>query len=236
MCGRYVLATPIDELVSFFEAKLASGVREEYQPSYNVAPTRSVLGLVEEESRGRVLDEFRWGLVPSWAKDPTIGSRMFNARAESVATKPSYRAAFKTRRLAIVADGFYEWRKDDSGRRQPFYFTRADREPMAFAGLWEVWRDPSAKDEDASWLRSCTIITTDANREVAAVHDRMPVLLEAGALERWIDPSTAERDELEGLLRPADAGTLTFVPVDRRVGLVANNDPGLIAPLGAVEG
>jgi putative SOS response-associated peptidase YedK len=229
MCGRYVLATPIDELVSFFAASLAPGVSEEYRPSYNVAPTVPVLGLVEVESKGRVLDEFRWGLIPSWSNDPTIGNRMFNARAESVATKPSYRAAFEARRLAVVADGFYEWRKDDDGRRQPFYFTRADREPMAFAGLWEVWRDRS--DNGAGWLRSCTIITTDANKEVASVHDRMPVILESDALERWIDPSAAERDELEALLRPAEAGTLSLVPVDRRVGSVRNDDPGLIAPI-----
>jgi putative SOS response-associated peptidase YedK len=231
MCGRYVLATPIDELVSFFEASLGRGVNEQYRASYNVAPTDSVLGLVEEKSRGRVLDEFRWGLVPSWSNGPTSGSKMFNARAESVATKPAYRAAFETRRLAVVADGFYEWRKDENGRRQPFYFTRADHEPIAFAGLWEVWRDPSTGNGHAAWLRSCTIITTDSNKEVATVHDRMPVILEPDVLERWIAPSGAARDELDALLRPADAGTLTFVPVGRRVGSVANNDPGLIAPV-----
>ncbi len=235
MCGRYVLATPIDELVSFFEASLAPGVHAEYHSSYNVAPTDSVLGLVEENSKGRVLDEFRWGLVPSWAKDLSVGSRMFNARAESVATRPSYRAAFEARRLAVIADGFYEWRKDEHGRRQPFYFVRADHEPMSFAGLWEFWRNPSAKDGDAKWMRSCTIITTDANSEVAPFHDRMPVILESDVLERWIDPSGAKRDELESLLRPSHAGTLSFVPVDRRVGSVANNDPSLIAAIAASE-
>lgn len=236
MCGRYVLATPIDELVSFFEASLAPGVSAEYRPSYNVAPTDTVLGLIEEDSRGRVLEEFRWGLIPSWMKNPTSVSRTFNARAESVATKPSYRAAFNARRLAVVADGFYEWRKDEHGKRQPFYFSRADHEPMVFAGLWEVWRDPSARDADAKWLRSCAVITTDANREVAPVHDRMPVILESDALERWIDPAAGGRDELKALLVPAHDGTLSSVPVDRRVGSVANNDPGLIAPVGEAEG
>lgn len=236
MCGRYVLATPIDELVSFFEASLAPAVGAEYKSSYNVAPTDSVFGLVEEESQGRVLDEFRWGLVPWWAKDLTVGSRTFNARAESIASKPAYRDAFEKRRLAVVADGFYEWRKDEYGKHQPFYFTRADHEPMTFAGLWAVWRDRSGKDEDRHWLRSCTIITTEANKEVATVHDRMPVILEQDVLERWIDPSAGDRDELEALLRPADEGTLSFVPVDRRVGAVANNDPGLIAPIPDPEG
>ncbi|MGA8297773.1 MAG: SOS response-associated peptidase [Acidimicrobiales bacterium] len=236
MCGRYVLATPIDELLSFFEARLAPGVRDDYRPSYNVAPTETALGLVEEEEHGRVLDEFRWGLVPSWAKDLSVGSRMFNARAESIATKPSYRAAFEARRLAVIADGFYEWRKDGNGKRQPFYFTRADNEPMAFAGLWEVWRDRSAENRDRSWLRSCTIITTDANKEVSAVHDRMPVVLEQDALELWIGDELSEPDELEGLLRPAEEGTLSFVPVDRRVGRVEYKDPALIAPVAATEG
>lgn len=231
MCGRYVLATPIDELVSFFEASLAPGVREEYEPSYNVAPTETVLGLVEKESTGRVLDEFRWGLVPSWAKDLSVGSRMFNARAESLATKSAYRTAFQSRRLVVVADGFYEWRKDAGGKRQPFYFTRADGHPMAFAGLWEVWRDRSSK-EDKRWLRSCTIITTDANQEVEPTHDRMPVILEEDVLERWIGSDGVGSDELEALLRPSPAGTLSFVAVDRRVGKVDYKDSGLIAPIG----
>lgn len=229
MCGRYVLATPIDELVDYFEAKLAPGVQDEYQPSYNVAPTRTVLGLLDEKVGGRTLEEFRWGLVPSWAKDLSIGNRMFNARAESVATKPSFRSAFTTRRLAVVADGFYEWRKDEHSGRQPFYFTRADREPMAFAGLWEVWRDRSTPD--AKWMRSCTIITTDANKEVEAVHNRMPVILERDVLERWIGADTTDLDELVALLRPSATGTLASVPVDRRVGRVENDDSRLITPV-----
>jgi putative SOS response-associated peptidase YedK len=233
VCGRYVLATPIDELVSFFEAKLAPGVREDFQPSFNVAPTRTVLGLLDEKAEGRTLEEFRWGLVPSWAKDLTIGNRLFNARAESVATKPSFRSAFTSRRLAVVADGFYEWRKDERSGRQPFYFTRADNEPIAFAGLWEVWRDRSRPD--AKWLRSCTIITTDANKEVESVHNRMPVILERDALERWIGAEATDLEELAGLLHPSATGTLLSVAVDRRVGRVENDDSRLITPVGATE-
>ena len=197
------LATPIDELVSFFEASLAPGVGAEYQSSYNVAPTDSVLGLLEEDSKGRVLDEFRWGLIPWWAKDLTVGSRTFNARAESLASKPAYRDAFEKRRLAVVADGFLmSGARMNAASANPSTSRGADHEPMAFAGLWSVWRDRSGKDEDRHWLRSCTIITTDANKEVATVHDRMPAILEQDVLERWIDPSREIATKLQGAVAP----------------------------------
>jgi putative SOS response-associated peptidase YedK len=228
LCGRYVLATPIDELASFFAARRNPDLERKWRASYNIAPTRTALCLSPEAEGGRLLDTYRWGLVPSWAKEPGIGSRLFNARAETVAVKPSFRGAFRSRRLAVISDGFYEWRQVPGRRRQPFFFCRSDGSPMAFAGLWESWRDPCLADDEAGWLRSCTIITTSANPEVAPIHDRMPVVLERNVLDAWLDPSLGGPDELEALLHPAPAGTLAVRAVGPRVGSVRNNDPALI--------
>ena len=229
MCGRYVLATPIDELVRFFDAREAPGIDDAYRPSFNIAPTSDVLGLSIARDGERLLDTYRWGLIPPSSKDLSIGSRLFNARAETVATKPSFRSAFKSRRLAVVADGFYEWRKDADNRRQPFYLARSDGNPMAFAGLWEAWRDPA---NAGAWVRTCTIVTTAANGEVTPIHDRMPVVLEPDSLGVWLDGDGAERDELEALLSPAKSGILVVRAVGRRVGNVRNDDPDLLTPVG----
>ena len=228
MCGRYVLATPIDELASFFEARRAAGLAGDWATSYNIAPTKSVVCLAPDADGARVLDAYRWGLIPSWAKNPAIGNRLFNARSETVAVKPSFRGAFRSRRLVVVSDGFYEWRRGPGARRQPFFLSRSDRAPLAFAGLWESWRDPTSADDAGAPLRSCTIITTAANAEVSPIHDRMPVILERDALEVWLDPSVAARDELEALLCPAPPGTLVVRAVGPRVGNVRNNGPDLI--------
>jgi len=228
LCGRYVLATPIDELASFFGARQASELGREWVANYNIAPTRTVLGLAPDVDGGRLLGKYRWGLIPSWAKEAAIGSRLFNARAETVAEKASFRGAFRARRLVVLSDGFYEWRQGSGRRRQPFFLHRTDGDPMAFAGLWESWRDPNSADDETAWIRSCTIITTEANPEVAPIHDRMPVVLEPDVLDAWLDPHVSERDELEALLRPAAAGTLAVRAVDARVGDVRNNGPQLI--------
>ncbi len=228
MCGRYVLATPLDELASFFEARRAPQLGGTWTANYNIAPTRSVLCLLPDVGGGRLLDQYRWGLIPSWAKDPTVGSRLFNARAETVSVKPSFRGAFLSRRLAVLSDGFYEWRKGAGSRRQPFFIFRSDGKPMAFAGLWESWRDPRSTEDEAAWVRSCTIITTTANPEVAPIHDRMPVVLERDLLDAWLDPSVSARDELEAFLHPAPADTLAVRAVNPRVGSVRNNGPDLI--------
>src|SRR5579862_6852437 len=230
MCGRYVLATPIDELVRFFDAREAPGIDDAYLPSYNVAPTREVVCLALDGEGHRILDEYRWGLIPWWAKDSSIGSRLFNARAESVTTKPAFRDAFKSRRLAILADGFFEWRKDADNRRQPFYLTRRDGTPMAFAGLWDSWRDPSVAG-GTSRVRSCTIVTTGASAEVAPIHNRMPVVLEPAALEVWLDADGPDQDEVEALLSAQPSGILEARPVGRRVGNVRNDDPSLVEPV-----
>ena len=230
MCGRYVLATPIDELARYFEAREAPGVADSYLPSFNVAPTRDVLGLARDRDGDRLIDTYHWGLIPSWAKDPTVGNRLFNARAETLVTKPAFRHAFQSRRLAVLSDGFFEWRKGPGKLRQPFYLVRADGAPIAFAGLWEVWRDPSVGDK-GGWLRSCTIVTTDANPDVSPIHDRMPVLLDPDALAAWLDTDANRPDDLVDLLVPSPLGTLVARPVDRRVGNVRNDDPGLLEPV-----
>ena len=227
MCGRYVLAQPLEEVAAYFGATVSPALEHSYAPSYNVAPTDNVIGLAVRSSGERLLRPYRWGLVPSWATNPSIGNRMFNARAETVASRPAFRAAFHARRIAVVADGYYEWQKGPSGRRQPYYFERADGAPLAFAGLWEPWRDPKGP-EDRPWLRSCTIITAEASSDVAAFHDRMPAILADGALEFWLDPSEDDEEGLQALLAPVQKGTLRFYPVGQKVGNVRNNDPGLL--------
>jgi putative SOS response-associated peptidase YedK len=164
----------------------------------------------------------RWGLIPSWANDPEIGNRMINARAETVAEKPSYRKAFKKSRCLILADGFYEWQKTDSGK-QPFHIRMQDGSPFAFAGLWESW-------DKGDGLRSCTIITTDANDLVGEVHNRMPVILHPEDYEMWLDPDFDEREPLTTLLKPFPAEAMETYMVSRRVNKPSNNEPGVVEP------
>jgi putative SOS response-associated peptidase YedK len=260
MCGRYVSATPVEELAQYFAAEPDPDLGSAADPRYNVPPTELVLGVVEEPPRRdaavppdpadpappadrpaevagaaageppspRRIRAYRWGLVPPWAKDLSAGNRAFNARAESVATKPAFRAAFRSRRLLVPATAFYEWRRA-GGRRQPFAFRRSDGEPLAFAGLWERWKDP----ETGVWIRSLTIITTDAGPDVAAVHDRQPVVVEPADFERWLTTpaaTKAEVGELEGVLAPSPAGTLVSFEVDPAVGSTANDSPRLFEP------
>jgi putative SOS response-associated peptidase YedK len=170
------------------------------------------VGVRDGAPTGRML---RWGLVPPWARDPSIGYRMINARAETVAEKPAFRTSFARRRCLILADGFYEWER--AGRaKQPFHITRADGAPFAFAGLWTGWRDPAIEDDDEAWLRTCTIVTTTANDKLAGIHPRMPVILEPGDEQTWLDPETpAER--LQQLLVPLPEDETAFRAVSRAV-------------------
>ncbi len=218
MCGRYTLKTPIDVLAEYFEV-------EEYPsslaPSYNVAPTQEVAAIVEEDEK-RKLEVFRWGLIPSWAKDPAIGNRMINARAETVSEKPSFRSAFKKRRCLIVADGFYEWQKTDNGK-QPFYIRMKDSSPFAFAGLWEAWD----KSEE---IRSCSIITTDANDLMDEIHHRMPVILPPENYGAWLDPGFDEKEALTSLLKPYPSDEMEAYAVSRRVNKPSNNEPSILEP------
>ena len=216
MCGRYALTSPVDALIAEFGL---AGADESLHPNFNVAPTQEVAAVVAENGSRR-LEMFRWGLVPSWAKDPEIGARMINARAETAPEKPSFRSAFRRRRCLIPADGFYEWRREEGGK-QPFYIRMNDGRPFAFAGLWESWNDGE--------IRSCTILTTSANDLVGEVHERMPVILPAEERDAWLDPE-AEGEELVSLLGPYGGNDLETFPVSRFVNSPRNNDERCVQP------
>jgi putative SOS response-associated peptidase YedK len=219
MCGRYTLKTPIDALAEYFEVE---GYPSSLAPSYNIAPTQEVVAVVEEDEK-RKLEMLRWGLIPSWAKDPSIGNKMINARAETVSEKPSFRSAFKKRRCLIVADGFYEWQKTDSGK-QPYHFKMKDSSPFAFAGLWESW------DKEGEEIRSCSIITTDANDLMNEIHHRMPVILRPENYGAWLDQGFEEKEALMDLLRPYPSDEMEDYAVSRRVNKPSNNEPSVIEP------
>jgi putative SOS response-associated peptidase YedK len=235
MCGRFALFTPPVRLARYFQATLGDDVDPEQPPSWNVAPTTPVLAVrAHRPAAGRLLKRtltmLRWGLIPSWAKDPSAGSRLFNARAESVTNRPSFSSAFASRRVIIPADGFYEWHKLNSGAKQPHFFSRADGEPLAMAGVAESWWDKRAPD-DMPPIRSCTIITTSAGPDMDGIHDRMPVVLSPDAFDRWLDPENEDVSELTALLRPTPSGTIAHHPVGPRIGSFRNDDPQLIEPI-----
>ena len=226
MCGRYVAAAPPSEIAKYFAA--AAPTETVLEPSYNVAPTNEVYAVVERDDERR-LEHLRWGLVPLWAKDVAIGSKMINARAEGIAKKNAYRHAFRKQRCIIPADGFFEWKVvEGEKRKQPMYIHRVDGEPLAFAGLWETWRGPERDDEP---LYTCTIITTSANETMAPVHNRMPVILPPDRWEQWLDPDMQDIDELEKFLLPAPPSLLTLYPISTAVNHVRNKGPELIVPL-----
>jgi putative SOS response-associated peptidase YedK len=233
MCGRFALYTPPARLARYFQATLGENTEPDYTPSWNVAPTDQVLGIRDRPDPDggeptRTLMSFRWGLIPWWAKDAKSGSRQFNARSETVMTKPAFREAFRERRIIVPADGFYEWDHGggQSGKKQPQFFTRADGEPLAFAGLAERWRDKSA--HDAPLIRSCTVITAPGGADMNGIHDRMPVILDPETFDLWLDPANEDSEELRAMLRPPPSGTVVHHPVGSKVGNVANNDPSLI--------
>jgi putative SOS response-associated peptidase YedK len=233
MCGRFVSATPPDELARYFGAEPVAEAHLE--PSWNVAPTKDVYVIVETGGV-RQVDAFHWGLVPFWAKSPAAGNKMINARAETLADKGAYRRAFAKRRCIIPADGFYEWEKPGpdapapskgkKAKKQPWYIHRPDGEPLAFAGMWEVWRGPDGDGSDH--LRSTTIITGAPNKKMAAIHDRMPVILPPDAWSTWLDRDQHDLDLLGKLLVPAPPQILTLHPVSTDVGNVANDSPHLV--------
>lgn len=229
MCGRFVSASPPDEIANYFDAAAPEALLE---PSYNVAPTNDVYAVLQDGEVRRV-DAFHWGLVPSWAKDPKVGSRMINARAETLATKNAYKPALERRRCLIPADGFYEWKKlPGDKRKQPYFVHRPDGEPFAFAGLWEVWRGPKdAKGERTGEpLRSCTIITTTPNEVMSEIHDRMPVILPPSAWDEWLDPANDDLDTLGKLLVPAPPSVTELRAVSTQVNSVRNKGAELIDP------
>jgi putative SOS response-associated peptidase YedK len=219
MCGRYMMTSPVEAL----RRLLLVEERPNLPPRYNIAPTQDVpIVRLRKDRSGRELTLARWGLIPYWAKDAKIGARQINARAESLATRPAFREAFARRRCLVPADGFYEWQK--RGRtKQPWLIRAKDGSLLAFAGLWEHWRDPAG-----GTVTSCTIVTGEPNPLVARLHDRMPVILAPDHHEGWLcgDPATAQ-----DLLRPFPADRLEAFPVSPRVNSPANDDPGLIEPI-----
>ncbi len=290
MCGRYASARKRIELLEEFSVQ-RDRVIEELEPDYNVAPTKPVYAVLsrrprpqDEAGQGqpaapgqpagpdqqdavRELRVVRWGLVPSWAKDISIGSRLINARSETISEKPSFKRAFARRRCLLPADGYYEWLKpadgpgqptlaDGPGRaasgrakpgraapgqakpgqakpaKQPFYISRGDGGPLAFAGLYELWRDRRHPDGDPdAWLWTATIITTTAPDDLGRIHDRMPMVIDPGSWDDWLDPGHSDVDDLRGLLAPAVTGGLISYPVSLTVNSVRNNGPELVEPI-----
>jgi putative SOS response-associated peptidase YedK len=274
VCGRFVSSSPPDELARYFGA--APPGDPPLSPNYNVAPTVDVYAVMETAPRVepggeapppdrgpeageatssgggavRRVEAFHWGLVPGWAKDLSVGNRMINARSETIATKNAFRRPFARRRCIIPADGFYEWTKVPGHRKkQPYFIHRTDDEPLAFAGLWEVWRGPKdngaggdgaggaddGEGEERPFIRSCTIITTSANETMAAIHDRMPVILPPSAWDAWLDPANDDVESLGRLLVPAPPELITMHPVSIEVSNVRNKGPHLTEPVTVID-
>ena len=223
MCGRFTLSTPAQTLQQVFD--LAE--TPDLPPRYNIAPSEAIAAIrLPEPQAGRRLDLLRWGLVPPWAKEPDVGARMINARAETAATNPAFRAAFRRRRCLVPADGFYEWQRLERRNKQPFYIRMRDGSPFAFAGLWEHWEGPQG---DA--LETCTILTTDPSELVRPVHDRMPVILDPRDWDLWLDPGVQDPARLQPLLRPYPPEQMIAFPVGQGVNNPANDREECVAPL-----
>lgn len=223
MCGRFTLRTPPTEIASLFSVQLAIEFKKNaWLPRYNIAPSQNVSVIVFDPEQERRWTLFRWGLIPSWAKDTKIGYKLINARGETIAEKPSFRNALKKRRCLVLADGFYEWQKTESGK-QPYHFHREDGGVMAFAGLWEKWNGDDT-------IYSCTIITTQANELLGRFHDRMPVILDAEDHEQWLDPDFQDKASLQNLIRPYPAEEMSCQMANRIVNNVKNESPECLVP------
>jgi putative SOS response-associated peptidase YedK len=227
MCGRIALYDDPDRLGRLLDAGVDPEVLEEWRPGWNLAPTDRILGVTERHDE-RLVRAYRWGLVPSWSKTPDVKGT-FNARAEGLATKPMFRSAFRKSRILVPADAFYEWEKLDPKRKQPYAFTRADGQPIVFAGLREWWRDAEGHE-----LNTATIITTEAGPDMP-IHNRQPVVLEQKYWELWLDPEFTNVGKLQPLLVPTAKGTLLHHPVGKSVGNVRNDGPELLEEI-ALQG
>ena len=236
MCGRFVSSSSPERIAAYFGADVTV---EPLGENYNVAPTNDIYGVVADADGHREVQAFMWGLLPVWAKERKLGQKMINARAETVAQKPAFKGVFKKHRCIIPMDGFYEWAPGVDGgpvtkagklAKRPHFIRRVDGEPLAVAGLWSAWRDRDA-GEGAPWLHTATVITTNANSTVAALHNRMPVLLPKAMWEIWLDPTNQNIDMLAGLLVPAPDDLLTLREVSTEVNNVRNKGPNLIAPI-----
>jgi len=238
MCGRYVSTAGPDRIAAYFDTVLPTeAVVESLGQNYNVAPTQDVYAVVATGEGTARVDAFHWGLIPSWAKDRKVASRMINARAETLAEKPAFRSLFAKKRCIVPMDGFFEWRPGapDGPRnakglplKQPLFIHRRDGEPLAVAALWTAWQDPD--DPEGRFLHSTTLITTAANDTMRPVHDRMPAILVPEHWEHWLDPANQDTASLSGLLDGGPVELLTMHPVTTDVNNVRNNRPGLIEP------
>ena len=234
MCGRYLLHAPAGLIERAFGIEFSQTARELGAPRFNIAPTQGVpivrnppgrtLTIIRqgEIEGGRELVTAKWGLIPAWAKDPSIGNRMINARAETVAEKPAFRDAFRARRCIVPASGFYEWQRRGNGPKQPYLIRRRDGAPVGFAGLWEAWTDRGTGEE----ITTCTIVTCEPNPLMAKLHNRMPVILDPADYDAWLDPARGGTE----LLRPCPEEWLEAVPVSTRVNSPGNDDETIIQP------
>lgn len=227
VCGRYTSTTPVPDLAAVYEVDEIKV--DEHPPSWNVAPTQPVLTVATSRSGDkRMLGQMRWGLVPSWAKDPSVGSRMINARAETLATKSAFARAFETRRCIVTCDGYYEWLREpaaDGGspQKRPFWIHPTDGGPMALGGLWEVWYDAEGQK-----MVTCAIVTTPANPRTAPIHDRMPLILPPEVWDRWLAPTPLDDHEAARILVPAPDHLLELRPIVDSVNNVRNDGPELL--------
>lgn len=218
MCGRFSLSQPKEALAERFQLDVPS-----LESQYNIAPTDSVATVLAHlANKKRQFRLLQWGLIPSWAKDPKIGAKMINARAETVAEKPAFRSAFKNRRCLVLADGFYEWQQLQ-GKKQPYYIQIQDGQPFAFAGLWEHWQG-----SDGSVIDSCTLITTEPNELLSPIHNRMPVILKPENYDLWLAVDVQKLELLHPLLCPYPANEMVAFPVNTQVNNPANNPPELV--------
>ncbi|GIO24794.1 SOS response-associated peptidase [Oceanobacillus sp. J11TS1] len=221
MCGRFTLFATFDEIIERFD--IDQMIDESlYTPNYNVAPSQSVLAVINDGTNSR-LGYLRWGLIPSWAKDMKIGYKMINARAETLTEKPSYRNAYKQRRCLVLADSFYEWKRHDDKTKTPMRIKLKSDNLFAMAGLWETWRSPDGKP-----VHSCTIITTKPNKLVEEIHDRMPVIIKPEYESTWLDKSITNTDRLNDLLAPLPEDLMEAYAVSSLVNSPKNNNPNLI--------
>ena len=229
MCGRFTLRAQPEQIARLFDLDPTAAPLDQVQPRYNIAPTQPILAVRQNRDSGQREATFlNWGLIPFWADDPSIGSRMINARSETAAEKPSFRAAFKYRRCIIPADGFYEWQKQKGGKQPHLIGFKDDLTPggvFGFAGLWERW------ERDGSTIESCTILTTEPNELLAPIHNRMPVILHPDDYPEWLDTSLQDKDSLRHLLRAFPADQMQTVPVSTHVNNPRNEDPACVQPL-----
>jgi putative SOS response-associated peptidase YedK len=221
MCGRFANKETPASLAEYFQADS----EVDFSPSYNIAPSSRIVTVTADAQDHRHLKLMKWGLIPSWAKDPLIGNKLANARGETVAEKPSFRTAFRTRRCIIPASGFYEW-KTEGGKKNPWFISLKSGEPLAMAGIWETWRSEAGES-----IETCCIITTDGNELMQPIHDRMPVILDGNQWREWLSPKERQPERLLNILRPYNSDGMQAWPVSRELNRVGvRDDAGLLTP------